>query len=68
MIKGEKPTTKNTLPSKAPSQTWWRDQKIYRQAKAKRVWYHQTSFIAHVKGTCLSEKGKATTRNKKIMK
>ena len=40
--------------------------KFYRQANSKRVQHQQTSFIRNVKRTSLSEKEKATTRNKKI--
>ena len=45
----------------------WRNQKLYRQAKAKRIQHHQTSFTTNAKGTSLGGKEKATTRNKKIM-
>ena len=31
-----------TLPSKDLTQIWWRNQKLYRQAKAKRIQHHQT--------------------------
>ena len=37
---GEKHTTKDTLPSKALFQIPGRNQKLYRQAKAKRIWHH----------------------------
>ena len=33
----KKPTTKNTLPSKALIQIQWRNKKLYRQARAKRI-------------------------------
>ena len=46
---------------------WWRNQKLYRQAKAKRIQHHQTSSTTNPKGTSLGGKEKATTRNKKIM-
>ena len=62
----EETKTKNTLPSKALIHIWWRDQKLYRQAKAKRVKHLQTSPISTTKGTSLSRKGKATIRNKNI--
>ena len=35
-----------------------RDQKLYREAKAKRVLHHQTNFTRNIKGTFLSEKKK----------
>ena len=41
--------------------------KLYRQAKAKRIQYHPTSFATNAKETSLGRKEKATTRNKKIM-
>ena len=56
------------IPSKALIQIWQRNQKLYRQAKAKRIQHHQTSFTTNAKGTSLGEKEKATTRNKKAMK
>ena len=58
--------TKNTIPSKALIQIRWRDQKLYRQAKAKRIQHLQTSSTSTTKGTSLSRKGKATIRNKNI--
>ena len=36
----------------------WRNQKLYRQAKAKRIQHHQTSFTTNAKGTSLSGKHK----------
>ena len=41
---------------------------VYRQAKAKRIQHHQTGLTRNIKGTFLSEKGKARTGNMKIMK
>ena len=64
----EKPTTKCTLPSKAPVQIWQRNQKLYRKAKAKRVQHHQTSFTTNAKGTSPGRKEKATMRNKESTK
>ena len=64
----EKPTAKYTLPNKALVQIWCRNQKLYRQAKAKRVQHHETSFTTNVKETSLDVKEKATTRNKKTTK
>ena len=37
---------------------------LYRQAKAKRIQHHQTSFIINAKGASLGRKEKATNRNK----
>ena len=67
LMNGKKPSTKNTLPSKALIQICWRNQQLYRQSKTKRCQHHQTSFTTNVKGNSLGEKEKATTRNKKIM-
>ena len=63
----EEPTTKNTLPSKALIQIKWRNQKVYRQAKSKRIQHNQTSFAQNAKGISLGRKEKSTTRSKKIM-
>ena len=59
----EKPTTKNTLPSKPLLQTWWRNQKLSREAKVKRIQHHQTSFTTNVKGTSLGRKQKGRKRH-----
>ena len=37
MMKGKKLKIKNTLSSKALIQIWWRNKKLHRQAKAKKV-------------------------------
>ena len=37
VMKGKKTTTKNTLPSKTLIQIYWRNQKLSRQAKVKRI-------------------------------
>ena len=58
----EKPTTKNTLPSKALIQIWQKNQKLYRQAISKRIQHHQISFIINAKGT--SRGGKETSNLK----
>ena len=57
----EKTTTKITLPGKDIIQVQWRNQKLYRQAKAKRMQHHQTSSTKNTKGTSLSEKHKKRT-------
>ena len=48
VLKGEKSAIKITLLSKDLIQNWWRNQKLYRQAKVKRIQYHQTSYIQHM--------------------
>ena len=45
-----------------------RNQKLYRQTKAKGIQHHKTSVMTNAKGTSLSGKEKATARNKKITK
>ena len=54
----EKSTTKITVPSKGLIQNSWRNQKLFRKAKVKRIQYHQTSFITNVKRTCIVKKYK----------
>ena len=55
------------IPSKALNQIRWRNQKLYRQAKAKTTQHHHISFTTNANGTSLGRKEKSTTRNKKIM-
>ena len=52
----EEPTTKITLPSKDLIQIRQRNQKLYRQAKAKRIQQHQSSFTINAKETSLGGK------------
>ena len=68
VMKGKnlQPNTNITLPSKYLIQIWWRNKKLYRQTKAKRIQHHQISFTTNAKGTSLGRKEKPTTRNKKI--
>ena len=47
-------TTKITVANKDLIQNWWRNKKFFRQAKVKRIQYHQTSFTTNVKGTYIS--------------
>ena len=42
---------------------WWRNQKLSRQAKVKRIQHHQTCFTANAKGTSQGRKHK---RRKKL--
>ena len=50
------------LPSKDLIRIQWRNQKLYRQAKAKRIQHHQTSFTTNAKGTSLGGKHKRRKR------
>jgi len=61
----EKSTAKVTVPDKDLIHNWWRNQKLFRQAKVKRIQYHQTSFTTNVKKTYIVKKYK---RRKKIYK
>ena len=58
----EETTTKNTLLRKTLIQIWWRNQKLSRQAKIKRIQNHQTSFTTNAKGTSLDRKYKRRKR------
>ena len=42
------------------------NQKLYRQAEAKKIQHHQISFTKNGKGNSLGRKGKVTNRNKEI--
>ena len=61
----EKSTTKITVPSKDLIPNWWRNKKLFRQAKVKRIQCYQTSFTTNVKGGYIVKKYK---RRKKIYK
>ena len=54
----EKSTTKITVPSKDLIQNWWRNQKLFREAKVKKIQYHQTSLTTNVKSQEIQEKKK----------
>ena len=43
-------------------QIWWKNQKLSRQAKVKRIQHHQTSFTANAKGISLGRKHKRRKR------
>ena len=53
-------------PNNALIQIQQKNQKLYRQGKAKRIQHHQTNFATNTKGTSLGGKEKATTTNKYI--
>ena len=57
-IEREKSTTKITVPDKDLIQNWWRNKKLFRQAKVKRIHYHQTSFTTNVKEIYIVKKYK----------
>ena len=56
MFKGEKSTTKITIPGQDLIQNLWRNKKLFRQTKVKRIQYHQTSLTTNVKGTYIVNK------------
>ena len=58
----EEPTTKNITLRKTFIQIWWRNQKLSRQAKVKRIQHHQTNFTTNAKGTFLDRKHKRRER------
>jgi len=56
---------KISLPSKDLIQNWWRNQKLYREAKIKRIQFYQISFTTNIKGTYIVRKyntGKRSTK------
>ena len=58
-------TTKITVLGKDLIQNWWRNKKLFRQTKVKRIQYHQSSFTTNVKETYIVKKYE---RSKKIYK
>ena len=58
----EEPTTENTLPSNTLLKIWWRNQKLSRLAKVKRIQQHQITFTTNAKGTSLGRKHKGRKR------
>ena len=52
--------------SSARLSDWWRNQKLYRQAKVKRIQHHQTSFTTNARGTSLGRKHKTRERPTEI--
>ena len=63
-----KNTTKITIPSKDFIQNWWRNKKLFRQAKVKRIQYHQTGFTTNVKGTSIVKGGEDLQNQFQIIK
>jgi exodeoxyribonuclease III len=46
------------MPGKNLIQNWWRNKKLFRQTKVKRIQYHQTRFTTNVKWTYTIKKYK----------
>ena len=61
----EKCTAKITVPSKDLIQNWWRNKKLFKQAKFKRIQYHQTNFTTNGKGNYLVKKYKRRKKDPK---
>ena len=59
----EEPTAKNSLPSKVLIQIQWRNQKLYRGAKAERIQHDKTSFATNTKGTPLGGEETSNLKN-----
>ena len=53
------------IPGKGLIQNEWRNQKLFRKPKLKRIQYHQTSFTTNVKGTYIVKKCKRRKRSTK---
>ena len=70
----EEPTTKITLPNKDLIQSQWRNPKLYRQAKVKRIQHHQTSPLQQMLkellllGNTGKKKGPTETNPKQLQK
>ena len=65
VMKGKNPQPR-TPPSWTLIQIWWRNQKFYRQAKAKGIQNRQITFTTNVKGTSRGRKEKIITKSKNI--
>ena len=62
----EESTTKIIVPRKDLIQNFWRNKKLFIQAKVKRIQYHQTSFTTNVKGTYIVKEYKRRKTSTKI--
>ena len=58
MHEREKSTIKITVSDKDLIQNWWRNKKLFRKTKVKRIQYHLTSFTTNVKWTYIVKKYK----------
>ena len=56
VLKGENLQPRLLYPARISIQNGCRDKKLFRQAKVKRIQYHQTSFTTNVKGTIIVKK------------
>ena len=67
VIKGKNLQPRIPYPTKLSFRFWWRNQKLYRQIKSKRI-QHPTRFTINANWNSSDEKEKARTRNKTITK
>ena len=51
VLKGKNLQPRLLYPARISFKIWWRNKKLFRQAKVKRIQHHQTSFTTNVKGT-----------------
>ena len=56
VMKGKNLKPKIIVPSIGLIQNWWRNKKLFRQAKGKRIQYHQTSFTTNATQTYIVKK------------
>ena len=66
VMKGKKPPTKITLPSKARSHSWRRTQQRPRKPKAERTQQHRSAITTNTHGTPLGRKEKISNRQQKF--
>ena len=64
VLKGKKSTTKITVPGKDLTENWWRNKKLFRQAKAKRIQYHQPALQQILKGVNIKKEGRKEGRRR----
>ena len=61
----EKSATKIIIPGKDLIQNLWRNQKLFRQEKVKKIQCHQTRFTTNVKGIYIVKQYKRSKRSTK---
>ena len=65
VLKGKKIYNQDYCTQQGSHSNWWRNKKLFRQAKVNRIQYHQTSFSTNVKLTYIVKK---YNRRKRIYK
>lgn len=66
--RSEKPQPRILYLARLFIQIWWRDQKIYRQAKSRRAQHHQTSFYNNYLRDFSKQKGRPQLEIWKLLK